>query len=77
MRQILVARALIQGFIVFDYQHRYQEARTRLANWHRAGDLQFQYDIAEGLESTPSAFLRVLTSKNMGKQLVQVGPEPN
>ena len=75
MRQILVARARIQGFLVLDYQHRYQEARTRLANWHRTGDLQFQYDIAYGLENTPNAFLRVLTSKNLGKQLVRVGEE--
>ena len=75
MRQILVARARIQGFLVFDYQHRYVEARTRLADWHRAGKLQYQYDIADGLENTPNAFLRVLTSKNLGKQLVRVGPE--
>ena len=75
MRQILIARARIQGFIIFDYEQRYQEARTRLANWYRAGNLQYQYDIADGLENTPNAFLRVLTSKNLGKQLVRVGPE--
>jgi len=75
MRQILVARARIEGFLVLDYQHRYVEARTRLAEWHRAGKLQYQYDIADGLENTPNAFLRVLTSKNLGKQLVRVGPE--
>jgi len=75
MRQVLVARARIQGFLVLDYQHRYAEARTRLAEWHRAGRLQYQYDIADGIENTPSAFLRVLTSKNLGKQLVRVGPE--
>jgi NADPH-dependent curcumin reductase CurA len=75
MRQILVARARIQGFLVMDYQHRYVEARTRLAEWHRAVKLQFQYNIADGLENTPNAFLRVLTSKNLGKQLVRVGPD--
>jgi hypothetical protein len=75
MRQILVARARIQGFLVSDYQHRYVDARTRLAEWHRAGKLQFQYDIADGLENTPNAFLRVLTSKNLGKQLVRIGPD--
>ena len=75
MRQILVASARIQGFLVFDYQHRYEEARTRLAGWHHEGKLQYQYDIADGLENTPNAFLRVLTSKNLGKQLVRVGPE--
>jgi len=75
MRQILVARARIQGFLILDYQYRYVEARTRLAEWYRAGKLQFQYDIADGLENTPNAFLRVMTSKNLGKQLVRVGPD--
>jgi NADPH-dependent curcumin reductase CurA len=75
MRQILVARARIEGFLVLDYQHRYVEARTRLAEWNRAGKLQYQYDIADGLENTPNAFLQMLTSKNLGKQLVRVGPE--
>ena len=75
MREILVSRARIQGFLVSDYQHRFQEARTRLASWHRSGNLKFQYDIADGLENTPNAFLRVLTSKNLGKQLVRVGED--
>ena len=75
MRQILVARARIQGFLVTDYEQHYQEAWTRLANWHRAGNLQYQYDIADGLENTPNAFLRMLTSQNPGNQLVKVGPE--
>ena len=61
--------------MVLDYQHRYEEPRTRLSEWHRAGKLKYQYDIADGLENTPNAFLRVLTSKNLGKQLVRVGPE--
>lgn len=75
MRQILVARARIQGFLVTDYQQRFPQAWARLANWHREGSLRSEFDIAEGFESTPNAFLRVLTSKNMGKQLVRVGPE--
>ena len=75
MREILVARARIEGFLVLDYQHRYVEARTRLSEWHRAGKLKYQYDIADGLENTPNAFLRVLTSKNLAKQFVRVGPE--
>ena len=75
MRQILVARARVQGFLVTDYQQRFQLAWSRLAAWHRAGTLKSQFDIAEGIESAPNAFLRVLTSKNLGKQLVRVGPE--
>ncbi len=75
LRHILVARARIQGFLVLDYQQRYQEAWTRLAHWYRAGVLKSRYDIVEGLEHMPQAFLRLLTSQNLGKQLVQVGEE--
>ena len=75
MRQILVARARIQGFVLYDYEQRYQQGWTRLVNWYRAGTLRPQYDIAEGLENTPNAFLRVLTGQNLGKQLVKVGAE--
>jgi len=76
LRQILVARARVQGFLIMDYQQRYEEARARLVSWYRAGALRSKFDIAEGLESTPRAFLRLLTSQNLGKQLVQVAKEP-
>ena len=72
LRQVLVSRARIQGFLVFDYQHRYGEARQRLADWLRQGLIRTRYDISEGLESTPEAFLRLLNSRNTGKQLVKV-----
>ncbi len=76
LRQILIARARIQGFLVSDYQLRYPDARARLAAWYRAGKLKTRFDIAEGLESLPKAFLRLLTSQNIGKQLVKVRAEP-
>jgi NADPH-dependent curcumin reductase CurA len=75
-RQVLIARATIRGFLVSDYQHLQVEARKRLGAWHRAGLLQSTFDIAKGIEATPGAFLRLLTSRNVGKQLVQVGTDP-
>jgi NADPH-dependent curcumin reductase CurA len=70
-RQVLVARARIQGFLVLDYRDRYEEARTRLARWVREGRIRQRFDIAEGLERTPDAFIRLLTSRTAGKQLVR------
>jgi NADPH-dependent curcumin reductase CurA len=75
-RQILIARATVQGFLVSDYQRDEPEARNRIGEWYRAGLLKSRFDIATGIESMPQAFLRLLTSKNTGKQLVQVGEEP-
>ena len=76
MRRILVARARIEGFLSGDYAHRSAEAYERLAAWHRDGVLRSRFDIAEGIESLPGAFLRLLTSRNIGKQLVRVA-EPS
>ncbi len=72
LRRILVARAHVQGFIVDDYQNRHQEAWKCLANWYQRGLLNCEYDIIQDIHSMPSAFLRLLNSQNLGKQLVQV-----
>lgn len=75
-RQTLIARATIQGFLVSDYLPRYAEARDRLTGWYTAGLLKSKFDIAKGIENMPNAFLRLLTSQNLGKQMVQVGEDP-
>jgi NADPH-dependent curcumin reductase CurA len=74
-RQTMMARATIRGFLVSDYTARYDEARERLVSWYRAGVLKSKFDIAKGIESLPKAFLRLLNSENVGKQMVQVGDE--
>ena len=72
MRKILVARARMEGFLSGDFAHRSAEAYRRLTAWHRAGLLKSRFDVAEGFDSLPAAFLRLLTSKNIGKQVVHV-----
>ena len=72
LRRILVARARVQGFIVDDYQNRHQDAWKCLANWYQRSLLNCEYDIIQDIHSMPSAFLRLLNSQNLGKQLVQV-----
>lgn len=75
-RQILIARATVRGFLVSDYQDRYPEARARMGAWVKSGALKSKFDIAQGFEQMPRAFLRLLRSENLGKQLVLVGEEP-
>lgn len=71
LRQILVSRARVQGFLVFDYLDRYEEARLALTNSAQSGQLQFRTDFMDGIENMPDAFLKLLHSQNMGKQLVR------
>jgi len=71
LRQILVARATMTGFLVFDHLDRYDEARRHLANLANSGRLKFNTDFMDGIDSMPEAFMRLMHSKNFGKQLVR------
>jgi len=71
-RHLLVKRARMQGFIVFDYQHRYEEAVGRLADWVRAGKLRYREDILEGIEHAPGAIAGLYRGENLGKRLIRL-----
>jgi NADPH:quinone reductase len=73
LRQILVTRARIEGFLLFDFADRYEEGRRALAAWAAAGRLRHREDILDGIERMPEAFLRLLSGANFGKQLVRLG----
>src|SRR5246127_1497828 len=72
MGQLIVSRASIHGFLIFDWWHRRDEALRRLATWHREGKIRFKEDVLEGIERMPEAFLRLLHGKNFGKQIVKI-----
>jgi NADPH-dependent curcumin reductase CurA len=72
MGHLIVSRASMHGFLVFDWWHRRDEALRRLAAWRREGKIQFKEDVLEGIERMPEAFLRLLQGKNFGKQIVKI-----
>ncbi len=69
---ILVKRAKVQGFLIFDYQRRFGEGVAQMAQWIREGKLKYREQFTEGLESTPRAFIGMMKGENIGKQLVRV-----
>src|SRR6266567_4404543 len=69
---LVVFRARMEGFLVFDYAHRYDEAALRLLRWVTNGDLRWREDVMEGLENAPRAFIGMLNGENRGKALVKV-----
>ncbi len=71
-RQLLVARARMQGLLVFDYVDRYPEARRALAGWLRAGDLKVREHILQGPEAAPGAIEMLYSGANTGKLIVEV-----
>ncbi|MDD2885887.1 MAG: zinc-binding alcohol dehydrogenase [Rhodocyclaceae bacterium] len=73
MRQILVRRIKMQGFIIFDdYGHRYPEFFKAMSAWLADGKIKFREDIVTSLEAAPEAFIGLLKGKNFGKLVVQL-----
>ena len=70
-RQLLVARARMQGFLIFDYKDRYGEAVAQLADWVRDGRLQIREHILEGAEAARGAIKMLYAGQNTGKLLVR------
>jgi NADPH:quinone reductase len=69
---LIVYRARIEGFLVSDYVHRFEEAAPRLLRWVAEGKIRYTEDVTEGLENAPRAFIRMLNGENRGKTLVKV-----
>jgi NADPH-dependent curcumin reductase len=71
-RQLLVARARIQGFLVLDYKPRYAEALAKLADWVRDGKLAHNEHILDGADAARGAIEMLYEGRNTGKLLVRV-----
>jgi NADPH-dependent curcumin reductase CurA len=69
---LIVYRARMQGFLVNDYAHRFDEAAPRLARWVAEGKIRWTEHVTEGLENAPKAFIGMLNGENRGKALVKV-----
>jgi NADPH-dependent curcumin reductase CurA len=72
VRSILVNRLKVQGFIVSDHLDLWPQALAELGERVVNGSLKYRETIANGLESVPEAFMRLLSGANVGKQLVKL-----
>ena len=66
----------MEGFLTFDFAHRYGEALVDLSEWVRDGKLQYREDIVDGLENAGAALAGLYEGRNMGRQLIRVRPDP-
>ncbi len=68
---LLVARAAMIGFVVFDYAARYAEAGAEIAGWMREGRLISREDVIDGgVSAFPDALLRLFAGENVGKLIL-------
>ena len=65
-------RIRMQGFLVFDFLERYDEARQQLRQWMDSGELIALQDEIKGLENAPEAFINLLAGGNIGTRIVRV-----
>jgi len=71
--QLIGVRATVEGFLVWDFQARFQQATEALAEWVQSGEIEYRETVTEGIENAPDAFLGLFEGENVGKQLVKVG----
>jgi NADPH-dependent curcumin reductase CurA len=74
-RHLLVKRARMQGFIIFDYAERYTEALQELTQWVRQGLIRYREDILEGIEQAPGSVAGLYRGENFGKRLIRIAPQ--
>ncbi|MEX2254574.1 MAG: NADP-dependent oxidoreductase [Acidimicrobiia bacterium] len=74
---LVVKRARIEGFLVLDFLERFPEAVLQLATWVMEGKIAWRDTVVEGLENAPDALNMLFRGENLGKLLVQVGPDPS
>ena len=69
---LLVNRAKMEGFIVFDFAARYSGAIRDMSRWIDEGRLQAREHIVEGLETFPETLLMLFDGRNQGKLIIKV-----
>ncbi|MEQ5843737.1 NADP-dependent oxidoreductase [Paraburkholderia acidicola] len=72
---LLMYRARMEGFVIFDYAPRYAEAQAQLSQWLASGELRSQEDVLDGLAAFPSALRRLFEGGNTGKMLLRLGTD--
>lgn len=69
--QLLVARASMAGFVVFDYVERYPEGIAQLAEWLNTGQLRSHEYIESGhIDELPDTLLKLFNGENTGKLIL-------
>lgn len=72
---LISKRIRMEGFLVFDWYHRYRQFEEITAQYLKDGKINYVEDKAVGLENAPAALVGLFAGRNVGKQLVVVSHE--
>jgi NADPH-dependent curcumin reductase CurA len=71
--QLLVMRASMTGFVIFDYGERWPEGVAVLAGWLQSGELRSREDVVEGdIQQFPEVLLKLFRGENTGKLVLAI-----
>lgn len=73
MMKLVYGRIRMEGFLVGDYAPRYEEAITAIRQWTARGQIKNRYDLRDGFQSLPDAFVDMFEGANQGTLLVSLG----
>jgi hypothetical protein len=66
-------RSRLQGFVIFDYEDRYEEARINLSKWLNEKKLKMPTHLVEGdIDKFPEIFEDLYKGKNYGKFVLKL-----
>ena len=71
-RHLLLKRARMQGFVIFDHMDRYEASVVQLADWVRSGKLHYVEEVLKGLEACPDALAGLYRGENKGKRIIKL-----
>lgn len=71
-RHLLLKRARMQGFVIFDHMDRYEASVAQLADWVRSGKLHYVEEVLEGLDACPDALAGLYRGENKGKRIIKL-----
>jgi NADPH-dependent curcumin reductase CurA len=69
---LLVNRARMEGFIVFDFEKDYPRGLRDMGRWLAEGRLQSREHVVKGLETFPETLLMLFDGRNEGKLVIEV-----
>jgi NADPH:quinone reductase len=67
----LTRSVMLQGFIVSNFNDRFDDALKQLKKWINEGKLKYTETIIHGFNKLPETFIGLFSGKNQGKMLVK------
>jgi NADPH-dependent curcumin reductase CurA len=68
---LLVSRARMEGFVVFDFADKFSVAVKDMAGWLAKGELLSKEQVEEGIENFPTVLLKLFDGGNFGKLVLK------